>query len=240
MINCPIRPGHRVFILFFLVSFLQPGISSRSTKTYAHPSSGTGLNPLAKRTEYNPVQFASLENSQDTNEPILLRFLTRLFGNDWLGADWVYLGLSAYRYPALDKNGQQLYITDPLTGMQTAQWKYACFWTDPGPGLIKIGDTLWVWGFDAGAYTVYADSLLVNPPPRVAPPVDVTTYGEVLAVLGQTIAIQDDRGLRFTITADPFSNFSFPAGEGLPRPQEGLWLNISWLTGSTGLFGRYN
>ncbi|OGO60724.1 MAG: hypothetical protein A2032_05620 [Chloroflexi bacterium RBG_19FT_COMBO_49_13] len=240
MINSPIHPGHRVFILLFLVSILQPGIFSRSTKTYAHPLSWIRMNPLAKRTEYNPVQFARLENTQDTNQPTLLRYFTRLFGNDWLGADWVYIGLSDYRYPALDKNGQQLYVSDPLTGVKTAQWRYARFWTDPGPGLLKIGDTLWVWGFDAGAYTIYADSILVNLPVRVAPPADVTTSGNILSVMGQTLSILDAGGLKYTISVDPFTTFSFSAGEGLPRPREGLWLNISWLTGSTGLLGRYN
>lgn len=174
------------------------------------------------------------------SEPILLHYLIRLIGNDWLGADWLYVGLTAYRYPALDSSGQQILATDPRMDKPVPQWNIVRFWTDPGPALLKIGDILWVWGFEAGSHTVYADSILVNPPARAAPPDDISAFGKVLTISAQTITIQDPEGINSTVTADSYTMYSFPDGVSLPRPKQGLWLDISWLTGTDGLLGRYN
>ncbi|OGN89341.1 MAG: hypothetical protein A2Y88_09570 [Chloroflexi bacterium RBG_13_48_10] len=152
----------------------------------------------------------------------------------------MYIGLGEYRYPALDKNGQQVSLTDPVTGTKTLQWNYSRFWTDPGPALLKIGDTLWVWGFDSGSHVFFADNIQVNPPARVAPPDDVSAFGNVIDITGQDITLQEPMGIRTRVIVDPYTTYSFPAGDGLPRPEDGCWLHISWLTGSTGLLGRYN
>jgi hypothetical protein len=132
-----------------------------------------------------------------------------------------------------------LFITNPDTSEKTPVWNYARFWTDPGPALLKPGEIIWVWGYPAGGHLFYADNILVEPPARVAPPDEVNTSGRVLSVVAQTITIQDAAGIRSTVTVDQYTTYSFPAGEGMPRPKDGLWLNTSWLTGSTGLLGRY-
>jgi len=61
-----------------------------------------------------------------------------------------------------------------------------------------------------------------------------------IAVSGQTITIQDLEGIRSIVSVDPYTTYSFPKGAGLPHPKDGLWLNISWLTGPCGLLGRYD
>ena len=216
------------------------GIFPSSAQNPPDPMTWPGLVLHDNHIDLKPVDFSLVVSSQPDKEPLLLRYITRLFGDDWLGADWMYIGLGAYRYPALDKNGQQLNVTNPLTGMKTTLWKYARFWTDPGPALLAASDTLWVWGYDAGSHMVYADNLLVNPPARMAPPDDVSVFGRVIAVSGQTITIQDLEGIRSIVSVDPYTTYSFPKGEGLPHPKDGLWLNISWLTGPGGLLGRYD
>ncbi|MFZ0532391.1 MAG: hypothetical protein WAM09_04370 [Anaerolineales bacterium] len=239
MLNSRIRRGFHSSILVLLTLGLTVGIFSPSTKILAGPSGWIGTLPDNNWTDLNLGEIAPATGAQLPNEPIFLRYLTQLLGNDWLGADWLYIGLADYRYPAFDINGQQLYVTNPVTGAKTPQWNYARFWTEPGPALLKIGDTLWVWGYDAGTHKVFADSILVNPPTRVAQPDDVGAYGRILSVSAQTITVQNSEGIRSTVTVDQYTTYSFPSGEGLSRPQDGLWLSIAWLTGFAGLLGRY-
>jgi hypothetical protein len=174
------------------------------------------------------------------DRPELLRYLTFLVGDDWLGADWVYLGLGNYRYPVFDENGQQLIETNWDTGEKTPQWNYARFWTDPGPVLINPGYIIWVWGEQTGLRQYHADSIHYNPPSRAAMPEGVITYGRVIKVVGSTITFMAIDHIRSTVSLDQNTTYTFPVGEGLPRPREGLWLNISWLTGTTGLLGQYS
>jgi hypothetical protein len=234
-----IRRGFRVSIQMLLPLILMVGIFPSSAKYPSDSMNSSGLELIDNQTHNKSEEMTLVVTSAPAKEPIFLRYLIRLFGNDWLGADWMYLGLVNYRFPALYENGQQLYGTHPVTGVKTFQWKYARFWIDPGPALLKVNDTLWVWGYDAGSHTIYADDILVNPPARMVPPDDVNAYGKVLSISGQTITVQDSGGIRSTVTVDPFTTYSFPNGQGLPRPKDGLWLNISWLTGSAGLLGRY-
>ncbi len=239
MLKSMIRNGYQVSIsllsLVFMVVMLSP-----SAKPTAISMSWNSTVPYNNHAYLAPMENALVFSSQPNEEPVLLRFITRLIGNDWLGADWLYIGLGEYRYPALDINGQEIIVTDPVTGVNIPQWMYTRFWTDPGSGLLRLGDTLWVWGFDVGSHTVYADNILVNPSERIAPPDDVNAYGKILTVKGQTVTLQDPGGIRSTVTVDLYTTYSFPGGEGLPRPKDGLWLKISWLTGPAGLLGRYD
>ena len=240
MLKSMILRGFRASTPMLVTLVLMIGIFPSSAQNPPDPMTWPGLVLHDSHFDLKPVDFSLVVNSKPDKEPILLRYLTRLLGNDWLGADWVYIGLEDYRYPALNENGQQLYVTNPLTNVKTPQWKYARFWTDPGPALLTASDTLWVWGYDAGSHVIYADSLLINPPPRMAPPVDVSAFGKLLAISGQTINIQDPGGIRSTVIVDSYTTYSFPDGEGIPCPKDGLWLNISWLTGPAGLLGRYD
>lgn len=226
----------RTFLLTILVLTLLVGMNASPDKATGEP---LGRSWLGDGSKIEPLAVVMAGSNTGMDKPVLLRYLTWLFGDDWLGADWLYLGLDNYRYPKLNENGQQLFITNPDTGEKTPVWNYARFWSDPGPGLLKPGEIIWVWGYPAGGHLFYADNILVNPPARVAPPEEVSTSGSVLSVVAQTITIQDAAGIRSTVTVDQYTTYSFPAGEGIPRPKDGLWLNISWLTGPTGLLGRY-
>jgi hypothetical protein len=173
----------------------------------------------------------SLQPAQE-DQPIWLGFLTWLIGDDWLGADWMYLGIAPYSASPPRQSVQE----DSAPNLSTS----ARFWTNPGPALLKPGDRLWVWGYEAAPYTVYADSILVNPQSGLAPPDDVSTFGDIIDVESLTIELLEPQGVRYTVIAESSTAFTFPPGVGQPRPQAGRWLNISWLTGSDGLLGQYS
>jgi peptide/nickel transport system permease protein len=193
-----------------------------------------------RRSRPSEADMARLEAYLGLDKPILLRYLTWLIGDDWLGANWLYIGLGNYRYPKLSSTGQQLVITNSDTGEKTPQWNYARFWTDPGPALIKPGAEIWVWGTETGTRQYTADKVQVSPPVKTEPPADTVANGEVVRVVADTIIIQDVSGNKSAVTVTPETSYIFPTGESLPRPTNGLWLNISGLTGVTGLLKQYS
>lgn len=193
-----------------------------------------------RRSRPSAADIARLESYLGLDKPILLRYLTWLIGDDWLGADWVYIGLGNYRYPKLSSTGQQLVVSDPETGVQTPMWDYARFWTDPGPALLKPSTVLWIWGTETGTRQFAATHIQVTPPLKATPPSDTITFGSVIRVVSQTITIADAGGIQSTVTVTTNTTYSFPPSQGQPRPQGGLWLNISGLTGSTGMLKQYS
>jgi hypothetical protein len=240
MVKSTLQNGFLAF-LFLVLLIPSSGVVSISTRSPATDDSNRSrISLLAKSVTTTHASSLFATSNDPIHASILLHYLIRLIGNDWLGADWVYIGLTPYRYPVLDSIGQQVLITDPITGKRIAQWKFARFWTDPGPASLIIGDTLWVWGYTADSHTLYADNIQVKPPSRVAPPADVSASGRVRALSGETISIQDASGIDYTVTVDSYTTFSFPPNVALPHPQQGLWVNISWLTGANGLLGSYD
>jgi peptide/nickel transport system permease protein len=192
-----------------------------------------------RRQRPSESDMARLQAYLGINKPIFLRYITWLVGDDWLGADWMYVGLGNYRYPKLNSSGEQLVLTDPNTGEKLPQWNKARFWTDPGPALLKPGYPVWVWGEKTGTRQFTADRIQVNPKVGATRPADLIAFGKVLKVVGQTITIEDAGGVQSTVAVDENTAYDFPTGEGLPRPQNGLWLKLSGLTGSTGLLAKY-
>ena len=192
-----------------------------------------------RRSRPSEADMARLEAYLGLDKPIFLRYLTWLIGDDWLGADWLYMGLGNYRYPLLGATGQQLVETNSDTGAKTPRWNYARFWTDPSPALLKPGYVIWVWGKETSTRQFSADRIQASPPPKATRPADLITFGSVVKVDAQVITIADAGGIKSTVTVDQNTTYEFPVGAGLPRPSDGLWLNISWLTGDTGLLKQY-
>jgi peptide/nickel transport system permease protein len=197
-------------------------------------------NTADQRSRPSEADMARLEAYLGLDKPIFLRYLTWLIGDDWLGANWVYVGLTDYRYPLLGANGQQMVEINSATGEKTLRWDYARFWTDPGPSLLKPGTVVWVWGTETNPHQFSATHMQVTPPQKTTPPSDVIAFGNVVKVLAQTITIQDAGGVKSVITVSHNTTYEFPVGQGLPRPSKGLWLNISAITSSTGLLKQYS
>jgi peptide/nickel transport system permease protein len=193
-----------------------------------------------RRSRPSEADMARLEAYLGLDKPIFLRYLTWLIGDDWLGADWLYVGLGNYKFPLLGATGQQLFETNPDTGEKTPRWNYARFWTDPGPALLKPGYVIWVWGKETGTRQFSADRVQASPPAKATRPEDLITFGNVVKVDARVIAIADAGGIKSTVTVNQNTTYEFPIGTGLPRPSGGLWLNISGLTGDTGLLKQYS
>lgn len=71
------------------------------------PLSGLRL-AADRRSRVSEADIARLEAYLGLDKPMWLAYLTWLIGDDWLGADWVYLGLSPYRAPKLDDEGNMI------------------------------------------------------------------------------------------------------------------------------------
>ncbi len=197
-------------------------------------------NTADKRSRPSEADMARLEAYLGLDKPILLRYLTWLIGDDWLGANWLYMGLSPYRYPLLGANGKQMVEIDSATGTQTPRWNYARFWVDPGPSLLKPGDVVWVWGSTSAYRTFNATKVQVTPPQKVSPPGDVIAFGSVVKVTAQDFTIEDAGGIKSSVNTDQNTTWQFPTGEGLPRPTQGIWLNTSAITSDTGWLSQYS
>jgi peptide/nickel transport system permease protein len=200
-----------------------------------------GLRQSADRKQQvSESDMARLAAYLGIDKPIFLRYLTWLIGDDWLGSDWVYIGLGSYKYPKLASSGQQLFTTNPDTGEKIPQWSYARFWTDPGPALLNAGAPIWVWGEQTGKTQFHAVRLQAKPTVGTAKPADLVISGDVVKVVAQTITIEDAGGTKYTVTVDKNTQYTFPPSEGQSRPSSGVWLNISGIFGSSGLLAQYS
>lgn len=177
------------------------------------PLSGLKLS-ADRRSRVSGADIARLEAYLGLDKPLFLRYITWLVGDDWLGADWIYLGLGGYR------------VDEEHT---------VRFWSDPGVAHIKPGYTLWVSG-EEGAEGVIEATHVETRPEGERP--DDVVEGDVTKVLGPTIMMEGVGGVhRYTVKTSPETVFVMP--QVAERPREGRWLNISGLLGAHGLLGRW-
>lgn len=202
------------------------------------PLSGLKLAADVK-SRVSDADIARLEAYLGLDKPMLLRYLTWLGGDDWLGANWVYVGLS--QYPDLDtnKDGTPRIETDRQTGVKYYTFTKHRFWADPGVAYINPGYLLWVWGQETAPGEFQAEAIQVKPPSTAKAPEDIAIAGYVDSQDRFNLVIEDLNNKAYLITTDDNTVWNFPAGEGKPRPENGRWANISWLTGPSGLLGSY-
>jgi peptide/nickel transport system permease protein len=216
----------------------------------------SGLNLIGDRQQRpSEGEILALEAFLGLDKPLALRYVSWVLGDDWIGADWVYLGASRFEYEKIGANGTPITRSDPQTGERTPVTEEARFWADPGPAYINPGYTLWVWGTDIGESdvmvtenritevrslpTILAEQVQVNPKPNETRPDDIGLEVTVLSQEGPTVVVRDLNQNRYAIQMDSATAFIFPPGLALPRPDGGRWLNISGLTGSAGLLSRW-
>lgn len=221
------------------------------------PLSGLKLS-ADRRTRVSDADIARLEAYLGLDKPLALRYIAWMFGDDWLGADWMYVGITDYSQPKIGRDGNPIYRTDRSTGEKTLVEERSRFWVDPGVALFNPGYLLWVKGAESGTQSVQyranvegkrtvitqelpsyqATDIDVKPSATASPPADVIVRGKVLSVVRNVVVIQDPNGNKFAIFTDTDTVLNFPLGEGLPRPQDGNWMSISWLTGTNGILGQ--
>jgi peptide/nickel transport system permease protein len=295
------------------------------------PLSGLKLSSDVK-SRVSDADIARLEAYLGLDKPMWLSYLTWLIGDDWLGANWMYVGLSPYKAPKLDEQGnpivneegyracvreefdamveQQEEAVLPADEVQACtadlgdqgeaavdRTKYrlcldrafrayskentvpegtvtqcsgnaaareACweeslpadrvavckgarqvqyleprrFWADPGMALLNPGYELWVWGEQTDPGVFRADRVAVKPEGKR--PADVTIFGRVVEQAGREVTLESLSGTdKYIVRTTPDTQWEFSPDDAQPRPQDGTWLNVSWLFGADGLLGRF-
>lgn len=201
----------------------------------------SGLRTTAdRRARVSDTDIARLTAYLGLDKPLMLRYLTWLIGDDWLGADWMYVGFTQYKQPKLGRDGQPRYKRDPETGEQYLEYETSRFWVDPHHVQFNPGYELWVWGEKTGPNEFHAERIKVKPAPGEERPDDIVVWGDVYKTVGSTVTIVDKNENYHTLSVDRETVYLWPEGEGRPRPAEGNWMNISWLTGFDGLLAKYS
>ena len=203
------------------------------------PLSGLKLGADVK-TRVTDDQIARLEAMLGLDKPLFMRYLTWLIGDDWLGADWMYIGLGKYQNPIIGNNGQPMFRLDPETQEKVYLYRSFRFWVDPGPTYVNPGYKLWVWGEEVQPGVIAATQVQVKPPTTARPPEDTLVEGITTNVVGMEITLRDPNENVYTILADRETAWIFPNNEAKPRPEDGTWLNIAWLTAGDGLLSKYS
>ncbi len=223
------------------------------------PLSGLRLS-ADRRNQVTDQDIARLSAFLGLDKPLALRYLTWLIGDDWLGADWVYVGLTRFKEPRLGRDGEPLYTLNKDTGEKENAYQFTRFWVDPGPPLLNPTYILWVWGeqldgqesieipdpvnptikSEITADSYRADEILVKPPITERAPDDVLIAAEVRHVEGERVVLVDKNNNYYVLMTSRDTEFIFPEGEARPRPENGRWANISWLTGFDGLLSNYS
>jgi peptide/nickel transport system permease protein len=203
------------------------------------PLAGLKLSGSDRKSRVSDADIERLKAYLGLDKPMALRYIVWLVGDDWLGADWVYVGLSQFTQLQLGRDGQPMVKVDRNTGEKTPVYEKFRFWANPGVAQLNAGYTLWVWGETTEAGVIQASKVQAKPPTTASPPADAVLAGVVTSQTGWNISLKDTNGKPYTVISSPETEWIYPQGEAKPRPSEGHWANISWLTGPGGLLGRY-
>lgn len=192
-----------------------------------------------QKSRVSDADIARLESYLGLDKPLALRYLVWLIGDDWLGADWMYLGLTQYREIVTGKNGEPIVKIDRDTGERSYEFNYHRFWANPGVAQLNVGYPLWIFGEQIGDNEFHADRVIVKPDASAERPEDLTLWGKLLSQSGYELLVEDLNGNQYTVITGEETQFEFPPGEGKPRPEDGAWVNVSWLFGPGGLLGSF-
>jgi peptide/nickel transport system permease protein len=192
-----------------------------------------------RKSRVSAADIARLEAYLGLDKPLMLRYLTWLVGDDWLGADWVYVSLAQYSEIQTGRDGEPIVKIDYETGEQYYEFDKYRFWADPGMAKLNPGYLLWVWGEETSPGVFQADQVRVKPPPTEKTPEGVAVFGNVVSQERWEVLIENVNGDKFTIATSEGTGWEFPPGEAEPRPEEGRWANVAWLFGPGGLLGKY-
>ncbi len=175
-----------------------------------------GLNQIGDRkSRYSESDKARLEAYLGLDKPLVLRYLVWLIGEDWLGADYMYIGLN------------------PPEGMR--------FWAAPGIAYASGGYPIWAIGDKTGE--VRADGASVYEASKVwirpegEEPTEDFVEANIIEADGSDMLV-DLSGTTGTalIKTSPETEWVVTTA---PKWPDGNWMNVSWLFGPYGLLGKY-
>ena len=250
MVNYLIR---RFFQMIVVVLFSTVAIYILLNVAPGGPISPCLSNPRNCPSE---AEIARLEAYLGLDKPLMLRYLAWIIGDDWMGANWVYVGLTQFEQPLIGRDGNPVTRTNTETGEEEMVTEKFRYWADPGPALLNPGLSLWVTGVQNGQLEVKignpdddgyisqtlpsyaANTVTVKPPRGENSSEEVIVNGTVLSQEGSLFVVQDLNSNRYAVQASPETVFTFPDGEARSRPEQGTWLNIGWLTGAYGVLDK--
>lgn len=176
------------------------------------PLSGIRLS-ADRRQRVSEADIKRLEAYLGIDKPLLLRYFAWLIGDDWMGADWIYVGFKAYELP----NGERVR-----------------FWSDPGLALLKPGYIVRVYGEKGDDEILRAEAIEARPSGERP---EQAIEGKILNVNGPAVTLELGVGQKLEIMTTPETRFTIPDAE--ERPSEGTWLNLSGLLGPYGMLGTW-
>ena len=166
------------------------------------PLAGIRTSSTDPKQRVSDLDLERLNAYLGLDKPLLLRYITWLLGDDWLGADAMHVSWDGYT----------------LDGGKTLQR----FWAEPGVAHLNPGYELWVRAERQGnrLEASYVERILSTD--KRARPDDLASYvvfevqgGDIIAEPGKT---------RIHTTQD--TEFIIP---NLPTRPEGTWLDVGWL-----------
>ncbi len=174
----------------------------------------SGLNQIGdRRQRFSEADRKRLEAYLGLDKPFVLRYAVWLLGEDWLGADYMHVGL---------KRASDLR-----------------FFASPGIAYASSGYPIWVAGEktgmnDAGLVMIEAEKVWIRPsgqaPEGVVKAVVIETIGHSMRV--------DVTGDPVDAWINTSQDTVWEAPTLAERPA-GNWVSVSWLFGPYGLLGNY-
>ena len=190
-------------MVIFLILNLAPG----------GPLSGLRLGAGDIKNRVSEAQVRQLQNYLGIDRPLSLQYLAWMIGDDWVGANWMYVGLERYQ----------------VTPKESVR-----FWTDPGVAHIKPNYDIWMRGTESPSGVIEAS--YIEAKPKGDRPADLLG-GRVERVAGPDLDVTLADNRKVSVKTGPDTQFVIPNVE--PRPADGNWVNISGLTGAYGLLGPW-
>jgi len=192
-----------------------------------------------RKARVSGADIARLEAYLGLDKPMAMRYIVWLIGDDWLGSDWVYVSLSQYKTPKLGRDGNPLVKIDRGTGEKYYEFEKHRFWADPGVALLNPGYPVWIYGEEVAPGEFIASDVVVKPPPDAEAPPEVILTGKVLEQDRYDLVVETFSGDQYTVSTSENTAWNFPPSEAQPRPEDGTWLNVSWLFSPRGILGKY-
>jgi len=167
-----------------------------------------------RRQRFSETDRARLAAYLGLDKPMALRYLVWLLGEDWLGADYMHLGLQR-------ANGVR-------------------FYANPGVAYSRISYPVWVIGQktdeirEEGFITIEAEKVWLRPTGDMP---DGVIQGTVMTTEGRYIKVDvagDPVDAWIVTSPDTAWEAAFA-----PKRPDGVWLPVGWLFGPYGLLGGY-
>jgi len=196
MTNYLIRRAFQMMIVVLLATF---AIYLLLNIAPGGPLAGLKLAADVK-SRVSEADIARLEAYLGLDKPLAMRYLLWLIGDDWLGSDWVYAGLTQFRTPKLGRDGTPIIKIDRSTGEQYFEYEKHRFWADPGIALLNPGYPVWVYGEQVAPGEYTATDVVVKPPLGMDPPSEVVLTGKVLEQEGYNFTVESLSGNLSTVS----------------------------------------